>query len=504
MHPAGYAYGMAWWHRLLGLKRAALPAGMTLDAGILTASSGFRGPPRRGTRELMVAYREQPWLRAVAGRIARGVASVQWRVYVRVEEPSEGRGMRRVRRLPGGRVRDVAGVPAFRWGVDHSVRDIGLQSGTAEQRAQRRSELADAGLLREVPDHPLLGVLAAPNAELTGRSSLQMTQTWIDLKGEAFWMLGRKGGAVTGYVPVPPHWVKQVPDASHPTFRVSFASLQAEVPRNAMVWLRDPDPENPYGRGTGVAEALSDDLETDEYAAKYVKNWFFNNGMPSAVVSYEGIDKEGLKRAEERWEQKHSGYANTNRVHFSAGKMNAVKLDSSFKEQEIGPLRKGERDTVAQVFGVPPETIGIIENSNRSTIDAAGYIYAVGVEFPRVEFLRTELQAKLVPMFDEGLCLDADVDVPDDRERRLNVMKAMPTAFSMNEWRVEGSREPLPEFEGQFPAAMPGQAPVSDSEEPKSEPADDETDEGEDESTEKAASPPSSRGDPPWASHLLF
>lgn len=496
MHATHYDTDMSWWRNLFGLKRAA-PAGMTLDAGILTASGSFRGAPRRGTRELMVAYREQPWLRAVAGRIARGVASVEWRVYVRVEEPSEGRARRRVRRMPDGRVDDVSGVPAFRWGRDHSVRDVALQVGTAKQRAARRRELADAGLLREVPDHPLLEVLAKPNDELTGRSSLQMTQTWIDLKGEAFWLLGRKGGTVNGFVALPPHWVTQVPDSSRPTFRVSFQSIQVEVPRNSMVWLRDPDPENPYGRGTGVAEALSDDLETDEYAAKYVKNWFFNNGMPSAVVSYEGIDPAGLKRAEERWNQMHQGAANTNRVHFSAGKMNAVKLDSSFREQEIGPLRKGERDTVAQVYGVPPEIIGIIENSNRSTIDAAGYIYAVGVEFPRVEFLRTELQAKLVPMFDEGLCLEADLDVPDDRERRLNVMKAMPTAFTMNEWRVEGSREPLPEFEGQFPAAMPGQIPVDD------EPADEEADEKEpEEKSPEGGEKKSLPSDPPWVSQL--
>jgi HK97 family phage portal protein len=497
----------SWWRNLLGLERA-LPEGMSLNGGIAIAATPFRGAPRRGTRELMVAYREQPWLRAVAGRIARGVAGVEWEVYVRVEEPStERKASSRFRSVPKGvsaegRVRDVAGVPSFRWGRDFAVRDVRLQSGSIRQRAARRRELADQGLLREVVDHPLLDLLAFPNSQLTGRSSLQMTQTWVDLKGEAFWMLEARNGVPTRYLPLPPHWVTQVPSDASQNFRVSFQSLNFEVPANQMVWLRDPDPENPYGRGTGVAEALGDELETDEYAAKYVKNWFFNNGMPSAIVAFEGADAAAVKRAEEKWGQTHGGIANANRVHFAGGKMNAQKLDSSFKEQEIGPLRKGQRDTVAQVFGVPPEIIGIIENSNRSTIDAAAYIYAIGVEFPRVQFLRSELQSKLVPYFDETLCLEAELDIPDDAERRLSVMRAMPGVFSLNEWRVEGGREPLERFDDQFPPlAMPGQNPASGTEEkpsnekPVEKPDEDELDEGEVEKSLGA-------GDPPWVSEL--
>ena len=495
---------MAWWRNLFGLKgeqRAAVPAGTALSDGIVVASSSARGAPTRGTRELMIAYREQPWLRAVAGRIARGVASIEWEVYVRVEEPLRQSVGQRKRALPDGAELDVASVPAFRWGRDRSVRDVRLTSGTARPRARRRRELAAAGLLREVTDHPLLELLAHPNPELTGRASMQMTQTWVDLKGEAFWMLAMQDGVPSGYLALPPHWVTQVPTKGSPYFRLSYQSLQVDVPANRMVWLRDPDPENPYGRGTGVAEALGDELETDEYAAKYVKNWFFNNGMPSAIVSFEGADKDAIKRAEEKWAQSHSGYWNAHRVHFAGGKMNAQKLDASFKDQEIGPLRKAQRDTVIQVFGVPPECIGVIENSNRSTIDAATYIYKLGVEFPRAEFLRTELQQKLVPLFDEELCLEAEVDVPDDANRRLDVMRAMPVAFSLNEWREEGGRDALPEFEGKFPAAMPGQgAPTSaPGEMPAPSPEEPPEEEPADEPPEESKAMPS---DPPWAAEL--
>ena len=217
------------------------------------------------------------------------------------------------------------------------------------------------------------------------------------------------------------------------------------------------------------------------------------------MVSFEGLDKDGIKRVEEMWNRQYSGSASANRVHFGGGKMNAVKLDSSFKEQQISELRKFQRDTVAQVFGVPPEIIGIIENSNRSTIDAATYIYALGVEFPRCEFLRAELQAKLVPAFDPTLCLECEVAIPDDETRRLAVMAAQPTVFAKNEWRAEAGYAPLKEFDGQFPAGMPGQAPdntkpIVPDEEPTEEPT-----EGPDEGEKSAPQVPV---DPPWAGKL--
>lgn len=489
---------MSWWRNLFGLKERAEPAPVTaaqMTNGIMVVGSG-RGAPRRGTRELMIAYREQPWLRAVVGRIARGMASVKWTVYVRADEPSAQKSGRRERSGPNGKFHDVTGVPSFRWGRDFSVPDYQLSHGPAEQRAARRRELAAAGLLREVPDHPLLKLLAHPNPEITGRSALQMTQTWIDLKGEAFWLLGRIDGVPTQYMPMPPHWVTAVPTRERPTFRVSFQSLQLEVRADDMVWMRDPDPENPYGRGTGVAEALSDELETDEHAARYVKNWFANGGMPSAIVAFEGAGLDVIERVKEKWAGAYGGTANAHRVHFAGGKMNAQKLDTSFKEQQITELRKAERDTVAQVFNVPPEVIGIIENSNRSTIDASTYIYVLGVEFPRAEFNRSELQAKLVPEFDDGLCLECEVNIPSDENRRLSVMKAQPTVFSKNEWRGEAGYDPEPAFVGQYPAAMPGQADAP-TEEPESAPVG--KVEPEAEAEEKSLKIPA---DPPWVKDL--
>ena len=272
-----------------------------------------------------------------------------------------------------------------------------------------------------------------------------------------------------------------------------------------MLWFRHPDPEQPYSRGVGTAESLGDELETDEYAAKYLKAWFFNNALPNFLVSFEGIQTAELKRAKEEWLADHRGVANAHRVHFSNGKMNAVRLDSSFRDQQIPELRRLQRDTVVQVFGVPPECVGIIENSNRSTIDAASYLYVTGVEFPRVEFLRLQLQTKLQRFYATPFALECEVAVPQDHDRRLNVMRAMPGAFALNEWRSEAGYDPLPQFDGVFPPlALPGQdGPQANDAAPAEPPVDDDAAQDDDAGEtdlepedDARALPPA---DPPWA-----
>lgn len=494
MKVPDYARSMGWFDRFR--KRAAPASSVPPDAGVVSASYGLRGPPKRGTRELIAAYNESPWLRAVVGRIARGVASAEWSVYVRAAEPMRGPRLGRI-------------APLYRHGIDRPVQDLVLTTGGAESRKRRRRELRAAGLLREIPDHPLLKMLARPSPELTGRASLEVTQKWIDVKGEAFWLITRDGlGMPTGYLPVPPHWVLQVPIPGRRTFRISSGGMNLEIPEREVIWLREADPLNPWGRGTGVAEALADELETDEFAARYVKSWFFNSAMPSGIVAFEGAGEAPLKRAKEEWEQQHRGIGNAHRMHFASGKMNAVRLDSSFKDQQLSELRKQMRDTIAQVFAVPPEVIGVIENSNRATIDASRFIYALGVEHPRIEFLRCELQHQLATQFGEELVLEAECSMPEDAAHTLSVMSAQPAAFELNEWREEAGREPVDAFEGIFPPlAAPGQVADNpgnaDAPEPKPSPVDPPTgDDDEEEPPEPMPSPPemaAPRADPPWA-----
>jgi hypothetical protein len=92
---------------------------------------------------------------------------------------------------------------------------------------------------------------------------------------------------------------------------------------------------------------------------------------------------------------------------------------------------------------MPPEIFGIIENSNRSTIDAADYLMGKYVLVPRLEFMRIILQQQLIEKYDERLILDYVSPVVEDKEFELQVTQAHPSNFTIDEIRELANRRKI-------------------------------------------------------------
>jgi HK97 family phage portal protein len=377
--------------------------------GLLRGVAAYGTAPRRGTRELFFAYRHLPRLRAVSHRIASDIASTPWRLYASAGKRAKGYGR-------------------------------GIIRTKALEDARRSGEL------REVEAHPFLDLLSTMNPALGGEASMLVTQLYQDLKGEGFWVLERNGARLPIEAwPVPPHWIVETPSTGRPFFRASFLGWQKEFPEADVLWMKSPDPDNPYNRGTGIAESLADELDIDEFAAKHLRNWFFNGGRPSALVGLEGIGEEELERAREQWLARYSGPGKEGQLHFTNAKVTVEDISKTFDEMQIVELRKQEADTIREVFGVPPEVLGVIENSNRATIEASYYLYAMGVLVPRLDFLVGAL-TPLLREYDERLVLGYVSPVPEDREFRRTIFQASPPGtFDANEWRMLGDMPPAEE-----------------------------------------------------------
>lgn len=357
------------------------------SSGFLARLTPYGEPPHKGAREIIRSYSTHPWVRMVVGRIASFTAAVPW-----------------------------------------TLKRNGV----------------------EVQKHPLLDLLVKPCATLTRRQLFQVSQIHRELKGEAFWILERNAAGVPAQIwPVPPHWVVETATASNPWFRFSFGTWAPQIPAVDVLWFRDLDPENPYGRGRGIAEALADELDTDEYAARRVKAYFYNGMSPEVIVSIPGAAPEEVKAAEEVWRAKHQGFWNSFRTFFTGhakDEMTVQRLDTTFKDMQLVSMRTMLRDAVQQVYGVPPEVLGILENSNRATISAAFFLFAKTVLVPRLDDLAETLNAYLVPMLrrpGETLELCYESPVPADKELRLQAMEKRPAAFTDNEVRHLVELDPI-------------------------------------------------------------
>jgi hypothetical protein len=389
-----------------------------LLGGIFPGSSG--DPPARGDLNVLNAYNEMPWLRAVSQRVATAVASsaTDWRLFA-----------------PTSRQR----------------RDVRKMQRCGDKTIRSRLVKEAGDRLQPVEDHVLLTALNGANSYMVGQALFKTTQIHLDLVGEAFWLKERNGlGAPVAFWPLPSNWVQSTPSPSNPAFRVSFRGWQGHIPDSEILWMAEPDPTNPYGRGSGMGRALGDELETDEYAAKHTRQLFFNRARPDLLVWPKnngphdpGLGRDQVRRLEERWLDGHQGFWKAFKPFFVGREIGVHEVNQNLRELQMVELRQQQRDIVVQMFGIPPELLGILQNSNRSTIEAADYLFSRWVVQPRLEFLRAQLQERLIPEYDDRLIIDYVSPVQEDRDFMLKAAQAAPYSMTVDEWRVLQGQEPL-------------------------------------------------------------
>lgn len=395
-------------------------------------------PPARGTRELLALYAASPWLRIVLGGISHDVSQTEWEAAA--FQPAA------LRSAPFGQ----------RSAASHT-----LQHGSWEVRRKAARLARRASELVPLESHPLLDFLRHGNDVIDGTTGLAVTQLHLDLKGEAYWLIERDGpgGKPVRWYALPPHWVIATPSFAIPFFRIQNESLTLTVPREDVVWFRDVDAVQPFGRGTGRGQALSDELQADEWASKHVGSFFFNRGLPAAIVSMEGADQKEAERIKHDWEGRYTGAFKAFRTHFTGRKVSVAQLSQSFEDMQLIELRRFERDAVFETYGWPKELAGILDNANRSTIDTADFRAQRYVIRPRREVLRAQLQKQLAPEWDERIALDYVDTVPADREFQLRVVTARGSAFTEDEVRELAGLEPLPDGEGEERPPLAGSMP---------------------------------------------
>ncbi len=277
----------------------------------------------------------------------------------------------------------------------------------------------------EIREHPFLDFINNPNPlfEMTASALWKLHMEYLLLKGEAYCIIERyPDGTPAELWPVPPQWVQAIPYQGFPfyTIRATDGTVM-DVPVDDMFVQKDLNPSDPYRRGLGQAEGVADEVEIDEYAAKFQKNFFYNGATPDTVVLLPGADEKQVKRFRATWIDKFAGVFRSHGVEIIGapreGNMPSVtKLSDNMKDLDMVNGRTFTRDAIMEHFGVPREIMGITQNSNRATADAAQYIYAKNVLRPRLMQRQDAINLQLLPAYGDGLYWEYDDAVPHDLE----------------------------------------------------------------------------------------
>lgn len=325
-------------------------------------------PPGWGYQSYLKAYGEIGWLYACVNVIAQAVAKVPWHLY----------------------------------------------------------ELDRQGERTEVFEHDLIDLFNKMNPFQSRYQFFYLGTMYKLLVGEQFWQLNFNGKRQPGEMwLVPPAYMSVVPSAekyiSHYEFKRTGMSQAISFTIEEIIHIKTPNPYDEY-RGLSPAQALTIDLDSERYAARYQQKLFFNDATPGFVLEYPA---ENLPPAEIRkelmmeWDERFKGFRNRGKTaHLFGAKANTLTMTNRDMDFEV--LRKYNRDAILGAYHVPRSIIGITEDVNRANAEAAQYSFAQYCIHPELSEIRECMNKELCPLFGDNLYLDFENPVPEDETLKIN------------------------------------------------------------------------------------
>ena len=300
-----------------------------------------------------------------------------------------------------------------------------------------------------IENHEIYNLLENPcpaDRELTGWTIRYFVFACYKLVGEAYLLKVRDaGGKIIALQPVSPSWVVQTPSATSRFWEIypfgTAGGNSIYVPVEDVICFKDIDLNDPYGRGRGTSEAIGDEIQTDEYSAKYAKNLFFNDATPSAIIYAPNGNKETADQIKQSWLQKMAGLHHAKEPMVLTGEGSKFeKIAQTPTELDFVESRKFLRDSTNEHYHIPPEIMGILQNSNRSTIDSAEYLLNKNVLADDLRMFERVINTQLLwEDYDKErtLILHHENNVSEDIAQKLQIANdgLSRGVLTVNDWR---------------------------------------------------------------------
>lgn len=252
---------------------------------------------------------------------------------------------------------------------------------------------------------PALEVLKHPNRFMSQYQLLWKSAAYLELTGRCFWYIAkdRLGRPKEIWCLNPLDiWVQPDKDNFIKGYLYQAGAEQIPLDVDEVIFINLPDLMNPYS-GKGPAQAAANNLEIDKYTSTYIKNFFYNDARPGGIVNFPDMEETEYDRAVEQYKDKHRGVENSGEILFTkGGSVTFTPININIKDLDISNLKDNTRDGILGAFGVPKSIVGITDDVNRSTAEAAEYTFAMHTIKPLLHLIQDVVNNEFVPMFGEN------------------------------------------------------------------------------------------------------
>ena len=252
------------------------------------------------------------------------------------------------------------------------------------------------------PNSPALEVLKHPNRFMSQYQLLWKSAAYLELTGRCFWYIAkdRLGRPKEIWCLNPLDiWVQPDKDNFIKGYLYQAGAEQIPLDVDEVIFINLPDLMNPYS-GKGPAQAAANNLEIDKYTSTYIKNFLYNDARPGGIVNFPDMEEDEYDRAVEQYKDKHRGVENSGEILFTkGGSVTFTPININIKDLDISNLKDNTRDGILGAFGVPKSIVGITDDVNRSTAEAAEYTFAMHTIKPLLHLIQDVVNNEFIPMF---------------------------------------------------------------------------------------------------------
>ena len=254
----------------------------------------------------------------------------------------------------------------------------------------------------EIENHPIIDLFHTPNARDTFYDILYKTDLFLELTGDAYWLITRDGNGVPMEIDVLySQYINIQHDATNQIIGYNYGiardgQYQYNFAPDDIVHFKFFDPADLF-HGISPLHAcarsygLIDSMTTHEEALNR------NLGIPSGIIKYtnQKIKPEDRGIIEKKWQQKFGSVGRSGKVVVTDQDVDYEALGATPREMAFLEGRKWSREEVLACYGLNPALL-LTEDVNRSNMITASINYYKNTLNPRWKLISQTITKRLL------------------------------------------------------------------------------------------------------------
>jgi len=274
---------------------------------------------------------------------------------------------------------------------------------------------------------PIFNLFRDVNPFMSRYQLFEATNSWLDTRGEAFWLFNPDLVGVPTEIWVPnPGQMKAKLNEDRRITLWNYEIENEKIPflPDQLIHFKMWNPWNAY-RGVNPLVALDTELSEDFLSGISNLNMIRNGSIPDGLLSTEQrIDEAEAERVKKVWLDNHKGAQKAHTVSVMGQGVKYQQIQMTPADMEYFTMKKWSRETVLAKYGIPAVLAGITDSpatlSGDDTRDQMKGFWNLTL-IPRLRFFEQKLETEFFNRY--GLDMEGRFDLSEIAELQEDEVK---------------------------------------------------------------------------------